>query len=440
MNNNTSLQRYLLVRLGALVAMLILLVASLMVYVLFYSHDDSAEYYMQYEALALSEHYLPDSELAEFDAQIKEYYWHKSHLPDAIQTLVNDAVVMDKLNWYKTERFDIYVYPHSLTGSDKGETFWVVHYFLKNDLGEGFYFSRNLVIGFVLLILALLLVSVVVISIAINNQLQGFANWITQIAGLEDDTCTAPEYQFSELQQAAFELAKSINAERQLQKQKQQFVTREKAFLSTLSHELRTPMAVINTAIALLNKRGDLGKKDANTLLKLATANDKMKLLSTSLLALWRKTPQSDHQVMLLGDVVNTAIEAAQQVNTLEVEVNSLNDDWQSFEFQNSSSLLQLLLDNLLRNASQYSADGKACLSLKFEAQQLVSIAVENPVTDAQSSQGYGLGLYLVEEICQQQQWQLQTNISSGQFYARVSLTKAEFNQSWQSQLSIVQS
>ena len=133
MNNNTSLQRYLLVRLGALVAMLILLVASLMVYVLFYSHDDSAEYYMQYEALALSEHYLPDSELAEFDAQIKEYYWHKSHLPDAIQTLVNDAVVMDKLNWYKTERFDIYVYPHSLTGSDKGETFWVVHYFLKND-------------------------------------------------------------------------------------------------------------------------------------------------------------------------------------------------------------------------------------------------------------------------------------------------------------------
>ena len=413
----SSLRRYLLWRLGSIVALVTLLMVGLMVYVLFYSHDDSAEYYMQYEALTLTEHYQVDALIEEFDPQVKEYYWRQSQLPDVIQAFIDkDGVIINKLNWYQNERFDIYVYPHAI---DDLQTFWVVHYLLRDDLGEGFYFSRNLLLAFVLVAVALLLVAVVLISVEINKQLDGFSSWV---ANLDDNNCQAPEYKFSELQQAAFKLADSIATERQLQQQQQQFVTREKAFLSTLSHELRTPMAVSNTAIALLNKRGDLSQKDGSTLTKLATANDKMKLLSTCLLALWRKTPQDDNQPLVaIGEVVAQAIDSAQQANPVNVEISSAEQSWQTITVD--GSLLQLLLDNLLRNASQYSGDGKAQLQLSFNQQQLQSVVVINSISTEQSTQGYGLGLYLVEEICQQQQWQLQTQVSDGQFTATVTLS-----------------
>ena len=427
--NKQSLQRYLLWRLGLIVLCLTVLLAGLLAYLLFYSHDDSAEYYMQYEALTLSEHYKTDDQIIEFDPQVKEYYWRQSQLPDSLQQMISEhGVSVDKLNWLQNSRYDIYIYPHTL---DDNQTFWVVHYLTRDDLGEGFYFSRNLAVIFTCIFIALLLVTIVMLSLGISAQLQRFTVWVSDIQQSDDDNLLdAPEFTFAELQQAAFLLAKSISAERQLQREQQQQVKREKAFLSTLSHELRTPMAVINAAIAVLHKRNDLNHKDVTTLNKLATANDKMKLLSNVLLALWRK--QHNHtepQSINVGELLDQAITAVQQQSSLSVNVTTPNgcDDWQQLNITAHQALLQLVLDNLLRNAAQYSADNSANVELVIEDDQLKQLKVSNlaanqaePQSPVGEDYGFGLGLYLVAEICQQQSWDWTTESVGEHFVVAV--------------------
>jgi signal transduction histidine kinase len=74
---------------------------------------------------------------------------------------------------------------------------------------------------------------------------------------------------------------KSITTQYQLQ---QYLIEREKHFLSSLSHELRTPIAIISAAVTLLKNNDKLLPKDIENLDKLNNANLTMKQLSHTLL------------------------------------------------------------------------------------------------------------------------------------------------------------
>jgi signal transduction histidine kinase len=90
--------------------------------------------------------------------------------------------------------------------------------------------------------------------------------------------------------------------------------------------------------------------------------------------------------------------------------------------------LADILINNLLRNACQYAADGKIKLTLKNKC-----LLIENSITNnvmllsndetTEQSYGYGLGLFLAEKICQQCEWSLDITSAENLFSIKVNLS-----------------
>jgi K+-sensing histidine kinase KdpD len=58
-------------------------------------------------------------------------------------------------------------------------------------------------------------------------------------------------------------------AQYELQHSQQTLLTREKHFLTSLSHELRTPIAIISAVLTMLNSSENINAKDKSKLIKL---------------------------------------------------------------------------------------------------------------------------------------------------------------------------
>ena len=292
------------------------------------------------------------------------------------------------------------------------------------------------------MLILLVIVAITWVSRKTVKEISYFKHWL---AGLKDNkqaNIDVPDnLHFLEMQQAAKTLASSLNVERELQQQKSEWITREKAFLSTLSHELRNPIAIINAATTLLTRRATLEEKDAKTLAKLTKANDSLKELTNTLLQIWRKQEaKNSRQAIKLATAVEAAIEICKQsmaTKTIIVLDKDQNREMNSC-INASPELLNILLLNVLRNACQYSADQKVIISLHNQGLTITN-TVETQTTTASPQEkqanmyhdnnevvpryGYGLGLYLVETICQHQNWQLQIDDSDKRFTISITFT-----------------
>lgn len=206
----------------------------------------------------------------------------------------------------------------------------------------------------------------------------------------------------------------------------QAFIEREQAFSRDASHELRTPLAVIQTSCELLLNQ-QWPAEQQQRLEQIQHSSRQMNQLISTLLAMSREQHLGQTENIKLAGVLEQLVLNLSPLldgNSIELELQVAPD----LEVQLNPVLLQMVLTNLLQNAFLHSAAGTIFISA--DSQQLL---IQNPVHDddqpteltalfakGRQSSGYGLGLGIVQRLCQQTGLELQLERQAQQLIVRL--------------------
>lgn len=196
----------------------------------------------------------------------------------------------------------------------------------------------------------------------------------------------------------------------------QGFLTREKRFTREVSHELRTPVAVIQGALDILELQPD----NQRALGRIRRANHEMERLIETFLLLGREENLTLSEEKLDARAVcELVIEEHQKESPVPIHLNLQEDP----HLNVLSPVFGVLLGNLLSNAVRHTREGQ--ISVKLNAASLaVADTGDGFVSDVldaigqpyiNGSSGHGLGLSIVQRICQQFGWHLQVDSEPGQ-------------------------
>lgn len=192
----------------------------------------------------------------------------------------------------------------------------------------------------------------------------------------------------------------------------------KKEFVSNVSHEIKTPLSVIqNYSKALLTE--NLDKETKNKYLNvLATTSQKLSNFASNILKLNKlenQAIQSEKKPINIGEVLRENI--LQFENLIEKKNLKLTCDIEDIQFRIEESFLDLIFGNLISNAIKFTeTSGKIKISLKNRENQIfftvkddgcgISKEVGNKIFEkfyqadtSHSSEGNGLGLTLVKKV-----------------------------------------
>jgi signal transduction histidine kinase len=209
-----------------------------------------------------------------------------------------------------------------------------------------------------------------------------------------------------------------------------QALQRETLFTSDVSHELRTPLMVINSSCDVLIARKGLDEYTRQRIDSISRSANEIKGLVEAFLALARGG-DSHPEMATLNSIVESEFQtwkqlAAKKGNRLLLQEES--EDKEQMEQKYPSILLRTVLGNLIRNAIHHTTGGEIVLVLRtggFDLRDTGSgIAAEEREQvfkpyyrgTASHRDGIGLGLSLVQRICEREEWtvRLEENQPSG--------------------------
>ncbi|KPF47582.1 hypothetical protein IP87_00595 [beta proteobacterium AAP121] len=199
------------------------------------------------------------------------------------------------------------------------------------------------------------------------------------------------------------------------------FLQREREFTRFASHELRTPVAVFKSSLAVLRATSEEPVRERALARMEQSAKDMADLVAT-LLALGRgpedpghRDVQELHVALITKDLLDRLVPLATQKGLqIERQLDAHARVWAA------PGLGPVLIDNLLRNAV---AHADRWIVVRADAH---AIEIENDVPEqprASSSTGYGL--QIVSRICERQGWAFACGREGAHFMARVSFQGA---------------
>ena len=190
-----------------------------------------------------------------------------------------------------------------------------------------------------------------------------------------------------------------------------------KHFTDHASHEMQTPLAVVNSKLDILIQDPELSEKNLHHLQSIYNAVDKMSKLSQSLLLLTKIDNKqfNESQSIDIHSIVKNKIQELDewiQEKSLTVD-NQVND----LRITMNRQLADTLISNLVINAIKHSKP-HSCILLQSGKK---SITISNPGVSAldrhrifdrfwksEHSDGTGLGLAIVKRICEQYDFSLE--------------------------------
>jgi signal transduction histidine kinase len=208
----------------------------------------------------------------------------------------------------------------------------------------------------------------------------------------------------------------------------QQALQRERLFTSDVSHELRTPLMVIESSCELMLAQGVGDARQETTVRRILASCVEMRELVATFLELAR-APESqplgdggEAGLQALADELIARFRGEAQARGLELSLELESGD----EGRYPAPLLRAVLSNLLRNAIHYTDKGFVRLVLRRGGFSVCDSGVGIPREqrdavflpfvrgDATRGDGLGLGLSLVQRICQRQGWRVRLEESRG--------------------------
>ncbi|MBB3061412.1 sensor histidine kinase [Microbulbifer rhizosphaerae] len=212
------------------------------------------------------------------------------------------------------------------------------------------------------------------------------------------------------------------------------FVERERYFTGSASHELRTPITVIIGALELL-EQSDLSTTDAKVVDRVRRATFEMKATIEMFLCLARETDDGlyDEQFSVMP-LVSQAIDQQRHLlngKCVDVEIDLIDveiDDLEKPIACGHSQAFSIAVNNLVRNAFEHTLDGQGPITIHikehvlFVTNQVSSEADERHTpTEASSPNGYGLGLGIVQRLCERNGWSFSLHADEARVAARLS-------------------
>jgi len=207
-----------------------------------------------------------------------------------------------------------------------------------------------------------------------------------------------PDFRYCELNYLANIVSTSLQSV-------QTTLEREKKFLAHASHELRTPIAVVrsNTELMqkLIEKPNSLDKQRV-VLDRILRAGFSMTDLCETLLWLnrgeYRNLPTSNVELSIQLEQISNSLRYL--IKAKHVEVNT---QFEAGEYPMKSTLVTIVIGNLIRNAYQHTQCG--VVDIVQKGQKITITNRETCVQNGDSALGFGLGLELTERIIRHYQW-----------------------------------
>ncbi|MCV6609332.1 MAG: HAMP domain-containing histidine kinase [Amphritea sp.] len=244
--------------------------------------------------------------------------------------------------------------------------------------------------------LLLMLLTIWLYNRRINHYTQKLANWAESLT-LERIRLPDPDFRFDELNSIAEQLLAAFERIAGL-------LEREHQFLRHASHELRTPITIIRANMELLQRVG-VPTQLARPVERVDRANQSMQQLTETLLWLSRENDTLPSvtavQPARLLDEISEELEYLLQ--NKEVELLRIYSEPVTAQ-QLPLTPLRIVLANLLRNAYQYTEQGKISLTVTNDS---IVISNQSEYATGDSDSSFGLGLMLVQKICDRLGWQL---------------------------------
>ncbi|MFA0345956.1 sensor histidine kinase [Vibrio sp. 10N.222.55.C6] len=224
---------------------------------------------------------------------------------------------------------------------------------------------------------------------SLSEQLESNKLKLNEEFGVNDDAAV----EFRQLTDQLNQYRREINS----------LVKREQAFARYSSHELRTPLTVARGANKLL-LRSETTEFQSRQVERIDEAIVQMSEMVDALLGLVRYERNSDDAPLRLF--------SQQELETI-VSKNSLQADEKEVAItlqvqseptiQATSAIMNMLVGNLLRNAIAATNSGTVTVTLSQE-----SVVIEDQgegLQEQYNPNGHGLGLLIVEDLCQRFQW-----------------------------------
>lgn len=189
---------------------------------------------------------------------------------------------------------------------------------------------------------------------------------------------------------------------------------REKRFLQNASHELRTPIAVVSSAldiIALRESNDNFNIADQH--LNIRRANNNMAEMTNALLVLSRKDASEavlkEVDLKLLSTEIIDQHRYLLQGKKVTVELYGLDQ----VKHLLPGTLCRIVLNNLIRNAFEHTSSGTVSVKISDIIVQVTNVCIDadtpcEPNIDEIGELGFGIGLDIVQKIVEKQNWQLQ--------------------------------
>jgi signal transduction histidine kinase len=201
----------------------------------------------------------------------------------------------------------------------------------------------------------------------------------------------------------------------------QQALQRETLFTSDVSHELRTPLMVINSSCDLLIEKNQLDDYTRQRIGIISRACREIQELVDTFLTLARGK-ETNQECATLADIIHANLGEWQKQSAAKGLIFTLtleNKEKESHEEVYPVPMLRTVLNNLVRNAIHHTSTGSITLrqlSAGFEicdTGQGISEADKESIFKlfyrgkSSSNHSLGLGLSLVQRICEREQWEI---------------------------------
>lgn len=196
---------------------------------------------------------------------------------------------------------------------------------------------------------------------------------------------------------------------------------RERLFTSDVSHEFRSALMVISSSCELLLQDKVNNTADYERITRIARASAEMQQLIQSLLMIARAehTAINPSQTQSLEHIIDEAFTRWQLAfSEKKIVFNVIKKDT-AVEKKVNADLLFTVLSNLLKNALSYTDSGKVEIILEGHSISVVDTGVGIDLNKQSQMlkpfvrgselplDGLGLGLSLIQRICEHQGWRL---------------------------------
>ena len=216
-----------------------------------------------------------------------------------------------------------------------------------------------------------------------------------------------PVSEFRQLNQVLVELSGKVKSD----------YNEIKLFTENASHEMMTPLAVINSKLDNMLQSNVLGKEDGETLVELYKATSRLTKLNQSLLLLVKidnNLLQDEVEINLKSLIEEKYVYFQELINERNINVESVLAD---VTISASRQLLEILINNLFSNVIRHNYDGGK-VEISLDAEKIVFANTgHNPALDPEkifdrfykdnASEGTGLGLAILRQICNRQHYLL---------------------------------